>query len=169
MLQHGEARSPLRWFYDIHLLVTREGQRIDWDELVVRAQEFHWAPAVQAALAGTAARFATPLPAGPLESLIEDANSRDQALVQRKARPQTRGESVSDVLASLSWRARLRLVLANVAPSPAYVRWRYKPRPAWLWPLCYPYRWFDILREGLSTLWQMASSKSQEEHTGIHH
>jgi hypothetical protein len=69
MLQHGEARSPLRWFYDIHLLVTREGQRIDWDELVVRAQEFHWAPAVQAALAGTAARFATPLPAGPLESL----------------------------------------------------------------------------------------------------
>ena len=84
---------------------------------------------------------------------------RDQALVQRKARPQSRGERVSDVLASLGWRARLHLVLANVAPSPAYVRWRYKPHPSWLWPLCYPYRWLDTLREGLSTLWKMASSR----------
>ncbi len=50
-------------------------------------------------------------------------------------------------------------LLAIAIPSPAYVRWRYKPRPAWLWPLCYPYRWLDILREGLSTLWQMASSR----------
>ena len=78
------------------------------------------------------------------------------------------------MLASLSWRARLRLLLVNVIPSPAYVRWRYKPRPAWLWPLCYSYRWLDILREGLTTLWRMVSSRiadgrSQEERTGIHH
>jgi hypothetical protein len=159
MLQHGEAHSPLRWFYDIHLLVTREGQRIDWDELALRAQDFHWASALHAALAGTAARFATPLPVGFSESLIESVDSRNQALVQRKAGPQTRGEKVSDVLASFSWRARLQLVLAHVIPSPTYVRWRYKPRPAWLWPLCYPYRWLDILREGLSTLWKIASSR----------
>jgi hypothetical protein len=159
MLQHGEAHSPLRWFYDIHLLVTREGQRIDWDELVLRAQDFHWASALHAALAGTAARFATPLPVGFSESLIESVDSRNQALVQRKAGPQTRGEKVSDVLASFSWRARLQLVLAHVIPSPAYVRWRYKPRPVWLWPLCYPYRWLDILREGLTTLWKMANNK----------
>ncbi len=184
MLQHGEARSPLRWFYDIHLLVTREGQRMDWDELVVRARQFHWAPALRAALAGAAARFATPLPAGLLESLMDGADPRDQALVQRKARPQTRGERVGDALASLGWRARLSLVLANVAPSPAYVRWRYKPRPAWLWPLCYPYRWFDTLREGLSTLWKIARRRrrcrssnieqsgdlgNRAEHAGIHH
>ena len=174
MLQHGEARSVLRWFYDIHLLVTQEGQRIDWDELILRAQKFRWAPALHSALGGTAARFATPLPAGLLESLIDGADPRDQSLVQRKARPQTRGERVSDVLTSFSWPARLRILLANVIPSPAYVRWRYKPRPAWLWPLCYPYRWLDILREGLTTLWRMVSSRitdgrSQEERTGIHH
>jgi hypothetical protein len=46
----------------------------------------------------------------------------------------------------------LRLALGIALPSPAYVRWRYQPRPEWLWPLCYPYRWLDILREGLSTL-----------------
>ena len=157
-LKHGEAHSPLRWFYDIHLLVGREDQRIQWDELVGRAREFRWAPALHVALAGTVARFATPLPIGLLESLINVGEPRDQALIQRKTQSQTRWESTSDALASLSWRARLHLLLALAIPSAAYVRWRYKPSPAWLWPLCYPYRWFDILREGLSTLWKMASS-----------
>ena len=153
----SSALSPLRWFYDIHLLVTREGHRIDWDELVIRAEEFHWAPALQVALAGTAARFATPLPTGLLESLIERADPRDQVLAQRKSRPQTRWERTNDALVSLSWRTRLRLALALAIPSPAYVRQRYPPRPPWLWPLCYLYRWFDILREGLATLWKTAS------------
>jgi hypothetical protein len=158
-IKHGEAHSPLRWFYDIHLSVTREGHRIDWNELILRAQEFRWAPALHIALTGTTARFATPLPAGLPESLIKGADPRDQALVQRKTRPQTRWEMVSDALASLNRHARLRLLLAYVIPSRTYVRWRYKPRPAWLWPLYYPYRWFDMLREGLTTLWRMANKQ----------
>jgi len=81
-------------------------------------------------------------------------------------------------------------LLAIAIPTPAYARWRYKQRPvpsinsghrlscvegpAWLWPLCYPYRWLDMLHDGLSTLWKIASSriatgKSQEEHTDIRH
>ena len=58
-IKHGEAHSPLRWFYDIHLLAMREGHRIDWNELVLRAQEFRWAPALDVALTGITARFAT--------------------------------------------------------------------------------------------------------------
>ena len=158
-LFHGEAHSPLRWFYDIHLLVTQEGHRIDWNELILRAQEFRWAPALRAALAGTAARFATPLPAGLLESLIKGVDSKDQALIQRKTRPQTLWERTRDKLACLSWRARLHLLLAIAIPSPSYVRCRYKPRPAWLWPLCYPCRWLDILREGLTTLWKIGKRR----------
>ena len=158
-LKHGEANSPLRWFYDIHLLVEQEGQRIQWDELVARAREFGWAPALHVALAGTVARFATPLQIGLLESLVNVGDPRDQALIRRKTRSQTRWESTVDSLASLSWRARLHLLMALAIPSPAYMRWRYKPRPSWLWPLYYPYRWFDILRGGLSTLWKMASSR----------
>ena len=127
-LKHGEGNSPLRWFYDIHLLVEREGQRIQWDELVARAREFGWAPALHVALAGTVARFATPLRIGLLESLVNVGDPRDQALIQRKTRSQTRWESTSDALASLSWRARLHLLMALAIPSPAYVRWRYKPR-----------------------------------------
>ena len=160
-IKHGEAHSPLRWFYDIHLLVKREGQRIQWDELVARAREFRWAPALHVALAGTAARFAPPLPAGLLESLMDGTDSRDQALVQRKTRPQSRWQSTTDQLTSLSWRARLRLLLAYFLPSPAFVRKRYRPHPAWLWPLFYPYRWLDMLRDGLATSWRVANSRWQ--------
>ena len=176
MLQHGEARSNLRWFYDIYLLVEREGQRIRWDQVVARAREFRWAPAVYAALKGARDRFCGPsagqgdtwLPPWVLEALTEASDLQASRLIARRAASlQTRATGVVAAASSLSPRARLRLLLAIAIPSPSYMRWRYKPRPvlshvegpAWLWPLCYLYRWFDILRDGLTTLWRMASSR----------
>ena len=168
MLQHGEARSALRWFYDIYLLVEREGQRMQWDEVVARAREFRWAAAVHAALKGARDRFCGPangegdawLPDGVLDALAEASDLQASRLVARRADSlQTRAIGVVAAASSLSPRARLRLLLAVAIPSPTYVRWRYQPLPAWLWPLCYPYRWLDILREGLTTLWRMASSR----------
>ncbi len=157
MLQHGEARSHLRWFYDIHLLIEREGQRIQWDEVVARAKGFRWAAAVYAALKGAHDRFGTRLPPGLLEALAEASDPQARRLVARRAAPlQTRATGVLDVASALSPRGRLRLLLAIAFPNPAYMRWRYKLRPAWLWPLCYPYRWLDILREGLTTIWRLA-------------
>jgi len=35
------------------------------------------------------------------------------------------------------------------------MRWRYRPRPAWLWPLWYSYRWFDMARDGVATVWRI--------------
>ena len=81
-----------------------------------------------------------------LEALTEASNGRAKWIVARGADPLQTAASV------LSLRARLRLLLAIAAPSPAYVRWRYNPRPVWLWPLCYFYRWFDVVREGMSTI-----------------
>jgi hypothetical protein len=163
MLQHGEARSTLRWFYDIHLLVERESQRIQWDEVVARAREFRWAPAVHAALKGSQDRFGTRLPPGALEALVKASDVEASRLVARRADGlQTRATGVVAAASSLSPGARLRLLLAIAIPSPAYIRWRYKPRPAWLWPLCYPYRWLDILREGLSTALKLAMRSSRD-------
>jgi len=169
MLQHGEANSVLRWFYDIYLLIEREGQRIHWDELVVRAREFHWAPAVYAALEGVRDRFCdssdregdTWLPPEALETLAEVSDLQPSQLVAHHVDShQARAMSIVAVASALSPRARLRLLLATAMPSPVYVRWRYKPRPSWLWPLCYLYRWLDILREGLTTLWRIASRRA---------
>lgn len=154
-LKHGEAQAYLRWFYDIHLLVTREGHRIDWEELMLRAEEFRWGAALHAALRGAQDRFATPLPNGFLETLAKIQDPQAARLIKRKTTVQTRAARTWDSLMSLSWPARLRLAWALAFPRPAYMRWRYEPRPAWLWPLYYPYRWFDILRDGLATLWRI--------------
>lgn len=157
MLQHGGARARLLWYYDIHLLVSHWESRLDWDELLNRAREFRWAAALHAALQSARACFDTPVPDGFLETLAQTHDPQATRLVQRKADPlQTRAVGTWNVLMSLDWRARIHLALGTFCPGPAYMRWRYNPQPKWLWPLCYPYRWLDILREGASTLAKLA-------------
>ena len=166
-LKNGEAHEYLRWFYDIHRLVPREGHRIDWDELVLRAEEFRWAAALHSALQGVQDRFATQLPGGVLDALAEAQDPQAARSVARRAGPvQTRAVRTWDSLTSQSWSARLRLAWAIACPSPAFMRWRYNPRPTWLWPLWYPYRWFDILRDGLSTVWRIVRRSQSAEGRG---
>lgn len=154
ILKHRGGR--LVWFYDLHLLASRWRAQLDWNELLVRAREFRWAAALHTALLGAQDRFATPLPDGFLDALAETQDHQAVSSVKRKVGPvQTRAIYVWDNLATQGWQARLRLVWAMACPSPEYMRWRYEPRPAWLWPLYYPYRWFDIVRDGVSTLWQI--------------
>jgi hypothetical protein len=153
MLQHGGAQARLLWFCDLDLLIRRQADRLDWDELLRCAREFHWATALRAALQGAQERLGTPLPPGVLAALAETYDHQAAHLVEGQTDPrQTRAIRVWNFLSSLDWQARLRLALAIVLPSPAYVRWRYQPRPGWLWPLCYPYRWLDMLRKGLYTM-----------------
>jgi hypothetical protein len=152
MLQHGGAKAQLIWFYDIDLLIRREADRLDWDELLCRAREFRWEIALHAALQGAQERFGTPLPRDFLNALAKTTR-----LVGWKANPlQTRALAIWNFMASLDWWARLRFALAIAFPSPSYVRWRYNFKPEWLWPFCYPYRWLDILHEGLSTALKLA-------------
>jgi hypothetical protein len=161
MLRHGGAQARLLWFCDLDVLVRRQADRLDWDELLHRTQEFRWAAALHAALRGAQERFSTPLPPGFLDALAETEDSQAVRLVERKADPlQTRSTGIWNAMSSLDWQTRLRLALACVLPSPAYVRWRYRPRPEWLWPLCYLYRWLDILRDNLSTLAKLARRRA---------
>ncbi|MCD6291042.1 MAG: nucleotidyltransferase family protein [Anaerolineae bacterium] len=160
MLQHGEARSQTLWFYDIDLMIRRWGGRIDWDDLLQHAQEFRWAAALHAALRGVRERFGTPLPERVLDRLDVMSDEESARLVRRKATPwRTRLPGVLNTMAAMSWTLRLRLIAAHVLPSPTYMRWRYKPQPTWLWPLTYPYRWLDILRDGVSTALDRAPGK----------
>lgn len=160
MLQHGGAQARLLWFYDIHLLVSQWKSRLDWDELLDRACQFRWAAALHAALQGAQNRFATSLPNGFLDTLAEATDHQARQLVERKAGTvQTRATTTWDKLTSMGWSTRVYLARSIVFPSSAYLRLRYKPHPAWLWPLYYPYRWFDILREGLTTLWRIGRGR----------
>jgi hypothetical protein len=49
-------------------------------------------------------------------------------------------------------RAKVRFVLANVFPAPAYMRQRYRIRRGWLLPLYYLYRLGRGVWDGVRTL-----------------
>lgn len=179
MLQHGGARARLIWFYDLDLLIRQDGQAIEWDSLVKCAGQFHWDPALAAALNGARERFQSPVPDAVLAELSSrrrigkatrhtgsDGNKnetdsraawRSERLVRRRSAPvQTRATSTWAAFSSLDNRTRFKLALGYFFPTPSYVRSRYRPRPTWLWPLSYPYRWLDIAVEGFTTLVKLA-------------
>lgn len=152
MLQHGGERASLRWLLDMQRLIEQQGRQIDWEALVRQAGLFGWSGALRAALEAVQACFATNLPDELLSRLQAQVGEYD-ALVELKAQPApTRILGEWKKLSSLNPRGRLRLFLALVCPSPAYMRWRYHPRPGWTWPFYYLYRWWDIVRDGWKTL-----------------
>lgn len=155
VLQHGGARPRLLWLYDLHLVLTRWQRRLDWHDLVERASAFRWGAAVSAALRATHTCFGSPLPDGLLRRL-DDVAAADSAATRyvrsRTASRQTRAARVWNRWRTLGWSARMHYAWSIPFPRPAYVRWRYEPEPAWLWPLYYPYRWLDMLRDALHTL-----------------
>ena len=153
MFQHRGSEARLVWLYDLHLLVCHDQSRLDWEEILAKAREFHWTAALHDSLDGARECFDTPLPDGFLEKLAEGTDRRAEKLRQQLSKPSPgRGELGWKEIGCLSWPARLRFAWNHFFPSAAYVSWRYKPKPKWLWPLCYPYRWGVILIEGLLAL-----------------
>jgi len=101
--------------------VRRCGDRLDWDEIVRRACQFRWAPAVDAALTGARERFGTPIL--PRPSLrCEPRRTRRRPRSSTAAPRPTRPASLALAgIAGLSWPARLRYLQALVLPAPDYV------------------------------------------------
>jgi hypothetical protein len=77
-------------------------------------------------------------------------------LIKAKSFP-LRTRTIRDLnkLYSLTWFPRLGLLFFILFPSPAFMRWRYDPKPDWTWPLFYIYRWVDILGDILYTIYRM--------------
>jgi hypothetical protein len=55
-------------------------------------------------------------------------------------------------LMGLNWYGRFRLMMALIAPSPAYMRWRYQLQTPWALPASYLIRWWGIFIDGFRTL-----------------
>jgi hypothetical protein len=147
-LQHGMEASRLLWFYDIHLLITREGYRIDWAELRRRADELRWNSALAAALSGAKKRFGTAIPDEFLRAVVENierhlpghdviALGRNQPRSARIWNHQLRGMALI---------SRLAFIWNHCFPTASYIQWRYHPNPSWLWPLYYGVRWITIAK-----------------------
>ena len=153
MLQHGSRNTSLRWYYDLDRLIRFYAERMDWDMLLAQARKFEWGSAVSAALSQTVAYFDTPAPESVLKELttISDKNAALVATYQQQ-QPGTHTLEEYQKWKSLDWSGRIRMFLALLVPSPAYMRWRYGSMDSWALPAWYLYRWGGIFRDGLRTI-----------------
>jgi hypothetical protein len=155
LLQHGGAQARGIWFHDIHLLLTRSGDAIRWDELFEKARELEWDAAVAAALSRVREIFGTALPSSFVERLEAGASARARDDVTRRAEPpRSRAELVLGDLAGVRPWDRFRWGFAILFPRPEYMRWRY-PGAGRFWPFCYPYRCGVTLWEGARALLEL--------------
>jgi len=152
MLQHGGRGAPLRWFYDLHLLVTHYSGRMNWPLVISQAVTFEWISALGAALCHTQTNFGTPIPE-EVWTMVARVPDRHQALVARlQTKPATRFLEEKEKLATLNWPERLRVLVALIVPTPSYMKWRYQLTSSWSVPGYYVYRWWGILVDGVRTL-----------------
>jgi hypothetical protein len=148
-LQHGLEQARLIWFYDVHALIIKYGPTLDWDALAAQAYLLNWGAALRTVLANTQARFGTPIP----ESVMDQLGAQkftDEYLVQRKSSFSSYYDQLDVLFASLEPAARTRFILGRLFPSPGFIRHHHHPKPAWLWPFFYPYRWgmitFNVIK-----------------------
>jgi hypothetical protein len=152
MLQHGGEDAPLRWFYDLDLLIRFYQEDIDWEMLLTQARYFEWGSALSAAFVQTIANFNTPVP-DKVRANLAGLSDRHTKLVERlQTRPATHTLAEFQRLRSLAGCARFRLLMALIAPSPAYMRWRYKLKSSWALPAWYMARWAGIIKDAIRTL-----------------
>lgn len=152
-LKHNGVRERLLWGYDLHSLICRHCDALDWDELLARSLEFNWGVAIYNALEDVQRHFATPLPDGFLEEFAAQGRFSESMMAQSRSRsPRTRTDATLRKVSNLDWAARVSILVGLLFPDPAYLRQRYLHKAQWLWPLSYPLRWFDVIADVIRTI-----------------
>jgi hypothetical protein len=150
VLQHGSTQARLIWLYDLHLLIEQRGTLIQWDTAIEQARAFRWAAALHTALVAAREHLGTPLPEDVLDALQSASDQSARAFVEQQADiPPTAIMNEWIKLRSLQPRARARFIWSLICPSPTYLRWRYQPRPRWIWPVYLLFHWLRIVGAGL--------------------
>lgn len=152
MLQHGGRIARLRWFYDIDRLIRFHEKDMDWELVISKAFSFEWGSALEAAISKTIAYFNTPVPEHVLTSLAGSSDRNKRLVNLKQIQPATHVLDEQQKLLSLDFHGRIRLILALIAPSAAYMRWRYGMTSTWLLPVYYLWRWIGILKDSGQTL-----------------
>jgi hypothetical protein len=155
MLQHGGGRTPLRSYYDLDQLIRLSGSRLDWEMLLTQAQKFEWGSALKAALVQVQNYFDTPIPDTVQIVMSRQVDRFESLIIKKETEAVTRTHAEYQTLLSLNWWGRIRLVLALLFPSPAYMRWRYELNSSWALSIYYPFRWWGIAKDAIHTLTEL--------------
>lgn len=152
MLQHGQQNSPLRWFYDIDLLIRSYNEAIDWEILIRQARLFEWGSALKSTLERSAELFETPIPQAVRAQLQLLSDRHEKLVTQKQNKPATHTLLELQKMNTLSGHARFLFFMGLLTPTPAYMRWRYGLKNNWSLPAWYIYRWAGILKDAILTL-----------------
>ena len=139
----NRGQGRLLNYFDLLRLAQSLGGYFDWPSLHARAQAFGWGAAYTAALQGTAQRFPYHFPASALPA---DASEPFPPTASPPSDFTPRNRYTAAAWQRLEAPTRLQAAVSLLFPGRGYMLWRFQPRPAWLWPLCYPLRWGSLLR-----------------------
>jgi hypothetical protein len=152
-IQHKTDGELLFWHYDIYQMITVLKNDLDWGLLIKSAGSFNWLEILRDSLVEIKEKFGTDLP----EEANEIINTIDiSSLGKLKNQPVTRIQKQLGRTANLPFWARVMILIAYVIPGRDYMIRHYQPKPAWVWPGYYLYRWIDILVESIRTIISMA-------------
>jgi len=143
-LQHGISESRLIWYYDIYRLLGSLGENLDWGVLRDTAQELGWCTSLLLVLEKVCGYFDFPVPPSFMSELSK-IHSADKDLISENGLAHERSGRAAQIISSLSWPYKIKFVISHLFPSPSRMRYRYNPKPEWIWPLYYPYRWAFII------------------------
>jgi hypothetical protein len=144
-----------RWLHDVAEIVYGFRDRLDWEEVLTRAQMWDLVLPVQQVLGRVALDWQAPIPDGIQQRLSTLQPSADETRVNAwltaPARPVAQ-RFWADLASMPDWRDRLRYGWSSLFPSASYMCQRYGISHRLLLPLAYPYRWLLGMRGALSAL-----------------
>lgn len=137
----NRGQGRLLNYFDLLRLAQSLGGYFDWPGLHARAEAFGWEAAYTAALHATARRFPYHFPAAAFPTDTAEPSTT----------PPPSEFTPRDRYTAAAWQhldppTRLQAAASLLFPGRGYMLWRFQPRPAWLWPLCYPLRWGNLIR-----------------------
>jgi hypothetical protein len=130
-------------------MVRRGSGSIDWNAVLEKANDLEWGAAITAVLERTRNFFGSRIPDECFEALAVHTQYTEPLEINHD---QPKGSRLWHDMMCLPWMGRLRFAFSHFLPPAAYMRWRYKLQPSWLWPLCYPYRWWTIFSEVVAAM-----------------
>lgn len=143
-----DGTAQLYWFCDLHELVLRTGQSLDWVRLNRLAAALGKEQALRRALGWLQEHWGTPIPAGlpaggglPLARILHNGR-RFYADPDRKPIQFRTWQRLAQVRHARGWQAKAAFLGALLIPSPAKIKDRYHPqtRAAWcFWYLAHPF------------------------------
>ena len=143
----------LIWLMDICQLSPKDGESIDWEEIVRQARISGWSAAAYYVLQVTREYLGAEYPEGVLIQLKSQIQSQEEKLVlARSVVRQNRAQDGLSNLLGMSRSAQVMSILTNLFPSPKYMCQRYQVRSNWVLPLYYTYRWWDMSRQMIEVL-----------------